>query len=106
MQNLDIWKFETFVFDAIPLATRTCCMEIERDEEFAPVKNKEGVDSPKTARSAMIALSKDWLRKVGVTVGPEVTIEISPCFALDEHELVQKIKGKNLTIETNTYFGE
>ncbi|MBA4389488.1 MAG: UDP-N-acetylhexosamine pyrophosphorylase [Syntrophus sp. (in: bacteria)] len=106
LQNLDIWKFETFVFDAIPLAARTCCMEIERDEEFAPVKNKEGVDSPKTARSAMIALSKDWLRKAGVTVGSEVTIEISPFFALDEHELVQKMKDKKLAIETDTYFGE
>lgn len=105
-QCLDIWKFETFVFDAIPLAANTCCMEIERSEEFAPVKNKDGADSPETARSAMIALSRDWLRKAGVEAIPEVTIEISPLFALDENELAQKIRDKGLTIETDTYFGE
>jgi UDP-N-acetylglucosamine/UDP-N-acetylgalactosamine diphosphorylase len=105
-QSFDIWKFETFVFDAIPLAVRTCCMEIERDEEFAPVKNKDGVDSPGTARSAMIALSRNWLMKAGVKTAPEVTIEISPLFALDENELTQKIEGENVAIETDTYFGE
>ncbi len=105
-QSLDIWKFETFVFDAIPLAVKTCCMEIERNEEFAPVKNKDGVDSPETARSAMIALSRDWLRKAGVETAPEVTIEISPLFALDENELLQKIQNKGPVIKNDTYFGE
>lgn len=105
-QSLDIWKFETFVFDAIPLAARTCCMEIERGEEFSPVKNKDGLDSPETARSAMIALNRNWLMKAGVKTTSEVTIEISPLFALDENELAQKIRGKYVAIDTDTYFGE
>ncbi len=44
--SIDVWKFETFVFDAIPLAERACCMEVAREEEFAPVKNKEGPIPP------------------------------------------------------------
>jgi UDP-N-acetylglucosamine/UDP-N-acetylgalactosamine diphosphorylase len=104
--RLDVWKFETFVFDAIPLAERSCCMEIVREEEFAPVKNKVGSDSPETARSAMVDLYRNWLKKAGVCVAPEATIEISPLFALDEDELCNKLQNKNLTIETDTYFGK
>jgi UDP-N-acetylglucosamine/UDP-N-acetylgalactosamine diphosphorylase len=103
---LDVWKFETFVFDAIPLAERACCMEIAREEEFAPIKNKDGTDSPETARSAMIDLCRNRLKKTGVNMAPEVTIEISPLFALDKEELIQKMKDKNRTIKTDTYFGE
>jgi UDP-N-acetylglucosamine/UDP-N-acetylgalactosamine diphosphorylase len=104
--RLDVWKFETFVFDAIPLAERSCCMEILREKEFAPVKNKDGSDSPETARSAMVDLYRGWLTKAGAHVAPEATIEISPLFALDEDELCNKLQNKNLTIETDTYFGE
>ena len=104
--SLDVWKFETFVFDAIPLAERSCCMEIAREEEFAPVKNKDGSDSPETARAAMVDLYRGWLTKAGVHVAPETAIEISPLFALDEDELGNKLQNKNLSIETDTYFGE
>jgi UDP-N-acetylglucosamine/UDP-N-acetylgalactosamine diphosphorylase len=103
--RLDVWKFETFVFDAIPLAQRTCGIEISREEEFAPVKNKDGSDSPETARSAMVELHRSWLKKADVKVVPGVAIEISPLFALDEDELCSKLQN-NLTIETDRYFGE
>jgi UDP-N-acetylglucosamine/UDP-N-acetylgalactosamine diphosphorylase len=104
--RLDVWKFETFVFDAIPLAERSCCVEIVREEEFAPVKNKDGSDSPETARSAVVDLYRSWLKKAGAHVTPGAVIEISPLFALDEDELCNKLQNKNLTIETDTYFGE
>ncbi len=104
--SLDIWKFETFVFDAIPLAERTCCMEVSREEEFAPVKNKDGTDSPETTRQAMIDLFRNWLEKADIKVTPGAAIEISPLFALDENELIQKIKNSIMPIETDTYFGE
>ena len=104
--RLDVWKFETFVFDAIPMAERACCMEIAREEEFAPIKNKDGADSPETARSAMIDLCRSWLREEGVIVTPNAVIEISPLFALDKAELGSKLPNKDLIIETNRYFGE
>jgi UDP-N-acetylglucosamine/UDP-N-acetylgalactosamine diphosphorylase len=104
--RLDVWKFETFVFDAIPMAERACCMEIAREEEFAPIKNKDGADSPETARSAMIDLYCGWLGKAGVHVSPNTAIEISPLFALDEAELCNKLRDKYLSIESDRYFGE
>jgi hypothetical protein len=38
-------------------------MEVAREEEFAPVKNKEGPDSPDTARQALIDLHRSWLKR-------------------------------------------
>jgi UDP-N-acetylglucosamine/UDP-N-acetylgalactosamine diphosphorylase len=104
--RLDVWKFETFVFDAIPMAERACCMEIAREEEFAPIKNKDGADSPETARSAIIDLYRGWLGKAGVHVSPNAAIEISPLFALNEAELGNKLRDKNLSVESDRYFGD
>jgi UDP-N-acetylglucosamine/UDP-N-acetylgalactosamine diphosphorylase len=103
--SLNLWKFETFVFDAMPLAARTCCMEVDRAEEFSPVKNSTGPDSPETARQAMNRQHKRWLEAAGIKVSPGACIEISPLFALDEDELVSKLKGKVLSIDEDTYFG-
>ena len=47
------WKFETFLFDALPLADKGVVLEVDRDAEFAPVKNAEGADSPETARALL-----------------------------------------------------
>ena len=71
------WKFETFVFDAIPLAKRTSCLEVTREEEFSPVKNKEGIDSPETARMAMANLHRQWLEEAGAELAPDAKVEIS-----------------------------
>lgn len=101
--NIDVWKFETFVFDAIPLAERSCCMEIAREEEFAPVKNKEGPDSPDTARRALIDLHRTWLQKAGVEIPPEVKVEISPLFALTEEEAAEKLRTRKVIVSPDIY---
>lgn len=44
------YKFESFIFDAFEALENMIIMRVKREEEFAPVKNKEGVDSPETAR--------------------------------------------------------
>jgi len=46
-------KFETFVFDALGAAANSVTLEVRRDEEFAPVKNAEGSDSPASCRLAL-----------------------------------------------------
>ena len=45
-----LYKFETFIFDAFEYFDDMLVMRVKREDEFAPIKNKEGVDSPETAK--------------------------------------------------------
>jgi UDP-N-acetylglucosamine/UDP-N-acetylgalactosamine diphosphorylase len=100
-------KFELFVFDALPLADRWVVIEALRSEEFSPVKNADGVDSPATARRDLINLAANWLQAAGVKVPRDekgdatVPVEISPLFALDEQELASRIRAR--TVEGPAY---
>ena len=44
------YKFEAFLFDAFGELDDMVILRVKREEEFAPVKNATGVDSPETAR--------------------------------------------------------
>ncbi len=48
------YKFEKFIFDLLPQAERTLNMEFDRADEFSPVKNATGPDSPATAQRDMM----------------------------------------------------
>lgn len=54
------FKFETLALDMVHLQDNCLVYEVDREREFAPVKNAEGVDSPETAR--------ELLRKNGVEI--------------------------------------
>jgi UDP-N-acetylglucosamine/UDP-N-acetylgalactosamine diphosphorylase len=43
------FKFESFIFDAFDMLQDMAILRVKREEEFAPVKNAEGNDSPATA---------------------------------------------------------
>ena len=43
------YKFEAFIFDAFKMLDEMAIFRVKREEEFAPIKNAEGKDSPKTA---------------------------------------------------------
>lgn len=45
-----LYKFETFIFDGFKYLSDMLVMRVKRDKEFAPIKNKEGIDSPETAK--------------------------------------------------------
>lgn len=45
------YKFEAFLFDAFGELDDMAILRVRREDEFAPVKNAEGVDSPETARN-------------------------------------------------------
>ena len=49
-QKNGLYKFETFIFDAFEYFDDMLVMRVKREDEFAPIKNKEGVDSPETAK--------------------------------------------------------
>ena len=43
------YKFEAFIFDAFKMLDEMTIFRVKREEEFAPIKNAEGKDSPETA---------------------------------------------------------
>ncbi|MDQ7063421.1 MAG: UDPGP type 1 family protein [candidate division KSB1 bacterium] len=99
------YKFERFIFDALNYAERAVVLEVDRAEEFSPVKNADGDDSPATARRDMTRLFASWLRAADFPLPENVDgmrLEISPLFALDRDEFLNKIEGK-LRIPTAFY---
>lgn len=44
------FKFERFIFDAFEKTDNIKILRVQREDEFAPLKNKIGQDSPKTAK--------------------------------------------------------
>lgn len=54
------YKFEAFIFDSFELFDDIAILRGKREDDFAPVKNKEGVDSPKTAKELY---EKFWERQ-------------------------------------------
>lgn len=58
------YKFESFIFDAFELFDDIAILRGKREDDFAPVKNKDGVDSPRTAKELY---EKFWNKsKIGV----------------------------------------
>ena len=90
-------KFETFIFDTLPLARRVLVVETDRWEEFEPLKNAQGANSPASLRQAMSNLYAQWLDDVKIQVprrpdgSAAVPIEISPLLALGAVELKDRL---------------
>jgi len=93
----NVVKLETFVFDAIPMADNPLVLYTPREEEFSPVKNAEGTDSPGTARRDLVRRAARWLEACGCRIPrdadgePDLLLEISPAFALDEDDLRERL---------------
>ena len=86
-------RFKTFIFDAIRKAERANIIEVERSEEFSPVKNLSGADSPETARRDLSRLHASWLRATHADIPQgNPLVEISPLYALDLDELREKLE--------------
>ncbi|MBR1870986.1 MAG: UDPGP type 1 family protein [Kiritimatiellae bacterium] len=78
------WKFEKFIFDILPDAKSVTNVAFDRADEFAPVKNAEGSDSPATCQAALKAKwAKGLAAKYGITLSEDATIEVDPIFELD-----------------------
>jgi UDP-N-acetylglucosamine/UDP-N-acetylgalactosamine diphosphorylase len=90
-------KLETFVFDAVPLASKSIILQTVRSEEFAPTKNATGVDSAEVTRRMMTECAANWLESVGVNIPkkPDGTLdcllEIAPSFALEKDDVKAKL---------------
>ncbi|HLU70384.1 MAG TPA: UDPGP type 1 family protein [Fibrobacteria bacterium] len=97
------YKFELFMFDLFPMAPDMAVLNVERAAEFAPVKNRDGADSPATARALILALHRRWAEQAGAPVlqspvgaGTDLEVEISP---------TTSYAGEGLSPESFTYDG-
>ena len=83
-------KFEMFVFDALPFAENPVVIETRREDDFSPVKNAEGLDSPATCQADQLRQFARWANAHGAGVAvdhsglPAVTFEVAPSFGYDE----------------------
>ncbi len=102
-------KFESFIFDAVPLAASPQFLETSREEEFAPLKNAAGADSIATCTAGMIEQHSRWLEACGVRVPresgrPRYRVEISPLFAPDPQTLQDRLGHTVNSIDEDTLF--
>ena len=81
------YKFEKFIFDALADAKGVSCLAFDRADEFSPVKNAEGKDSPATCRADLQAKWRRQLAKAGVQVPESLPLEVDPAYALDAAEV-------------------
>ncbi len=89
-------KLETFIFDALPMASNSIILETDKEQEFAPLKNAQGLNNPDNVRKRMVARCAQWLESAGVPVprnpdgSANATLEIAPSFALCKDDLKEK----------------
>lgn len=92
-------KFEMFVFDALPFARNPLLIETKRADDFSPVKNAEGADSPQSSRDDQLRQAARWFRAAGEDLPidptglPMINIEVSPLFADDAESFSAAWKG-------------
>ena len=58
-ESPNAYKYETFIFDAFESLEDMSILRVKREDEFAPLKNADGEDSPDTARE----LYKNYLER-------------------------------------------
>ncbi len=94
------FKFEQFIFDALPYANKAILLEIDRAEEFSPIKNETGEDSLATCLRDQQNRWKRWIAKAArfheknldlEAINLEnIPVEISPTFADSWDEFSEK----------------
>lgn len=98
-------KLESFIFDALPMASTTVIYEACREEEFAPTKNPTGVDSVESCRDMLVARDAGRLEKAGAVIprkadgSPDCVVEISPAVIIDDADAVEYCRKNAVSIE-------
>ncbi len=97
-------KLERFIFDALLLANNSIVLETDRIEEFAPIKNAKGEDSPSSSKQLQTERAARWLSEQGVTIPRntdgqvDAVIEISPLTAIESQDLANVILPSQIQV--------
>ncbi|KAF9127887.1 UDP-N-acetylglucosamine pyrophosphorylase, partial [Linnemannia schmuckeri] len=100
-------KLEMFVFDVFPFTERMAVFEVDRREEFSPLKNAPGtgVDCPETSRRDILQQNVRFFEAAGgkIIVGEEdnqlegtPTLELSPLVTYSGEGLAEIVAGKSI----------
>lgn len=95
-------KLELFIFDTFPLAQRAALLEVQREHQFAPVKNAPGTgkDDPDTARGLNLAQHACWVQAAGGFVDDGVAVEVSPLLSYAGEGLEKSCLHQTFTKDT------
>jgi UDP-N-acetylglucosamine/UDP-N-acetylgalactosamine diphosphorylase len=91
-----VWKYETFIFDVLPLASRVETLLYPRDLSYAPLKNASGEKSLKTVQEALLAFDRYTYSTLSGLPSPDDPFELHPCFYYPTSELMEQWRGKAL----------
>lgn len=99
-------KLECFVFDVFPFAQNFSVLQVDRKDEFSPLKNApgSGVDCPETSRRDIVAQHVRFIEAAGGKVVGEhegdyekLEFELSPWVSYAGEGLSEIVKGKTIT---------
>lgn len=98
-------KLESFIFDSFPLASKdkVAIFECLREDEFAPIKNASGADSPQSAVEMLAAKHRRWIEAAGGKIQGDGIVEVSPLVSYAGEGLEELCKGK--TFQGGTEIG-
>ncbi|KAM9937185.1 hypothetical protein OXX80_003275 [Metschnikowia pulcherrima] len=93
-------KLEQFIFDvfsSVDLA-KFGCLEVERTEEFSPLKNSNAAqnDNPNTCRKHYLELGTKWVKQNGGIVPEGALVEVSALTSYAGEDL-QFVKGREFS---------
>ena len=99
-------KLEMFVFDALPLCENSVIYETDRIDEFAPIKNAEGDDSPATSKRIQAERAARWLERHHVTVPRDRDGELEATLELPQRKAIEPEDLAALELPTRIEAGE
>lgn len=95
------WKFEKFIFDIFPLASKVKAILYPREECFSPLKNHSGEASLETVQEALLGRDHAILSEITGNPKPSFSIELSQDFYYPTEDLIRRWKGA--TVEHEGY---
>lgn len=95
-------KLEQFVFDVFPFLPmeKFACLEVDRKDEFSPLKNAKGTgeDDPDTSKKDIMTQGSEWLKAAGAIVvsqDNDAGVEVSPLISYGGEGL-EYLKGREI----------
>ncbi|CAI5446349.1 unnamed protein product [Caenorhabditis angaria] len=92
------YKLELFIFDVFEYARNFFIWQVERSEEFSPLKNAEsaGKDCLSTCKNDLAALNSKWLQHAGATIEENGKHFYLNTLISYDGENLQELRGKSI----------